>query len=45
MPNGQCARSCQEGGFNLLIDAFGNEKCVETCPAGFGPDGFSFNLC
>ena len=45
VPDGRCARNCQEAGYNLMVDVFGNEKCVRECPAGYGPDRLSFNLC
>ena len=45
VPDGRCALSCSDAGYNLVIDIFGNEKCVIDCPVGFGPDFFTNNLC
>lgn len=45
VPDGRCALSCSDAGYNLVVDIFGNEKCVIDCPVGFGPDRFTNNLC
>ena len=44
-PDFTCRETCEEDGFFLVIDEFGEKSCVDLCPEGQGPDYNDQNIC